>query len=329
MSLERFGNNPSTTLNGAIDDSQTSIIVNAITKFPTSGDFRIIVDSEIMVVTALGGTGNKTWTVTRGAESTSAVAHLDTADVYHIVTAAALENLRSDQEILQGTLAGRPAAGAEGRLYFPSPADAPNTPGFFRDNGSSWDSYGSLVPAVNVPSLASFSWLNQGSATAVENVGIRLTAPASGSDSFRILYKVYGGSAPKTLVGCFSAGARLSNYATSFIGVRDSSTGRFTILGPLHNSSSRVEVVNYTTVNTYNGTPYGGDWIPGRPWWFSIYDDAINLYFSIGYDGVTWAEVYRVARTSFLTGGPDQFMFGSNSSNNSPVWMQLWYWVIS
>jgi Flp pilus assembly protein TadG len=64
----------STTLNGAINSSVTSLTVSAITGFPTTTPFRIVVGSEVMVVTAVGGSGNKTWTLTRHADSTTAAA---------------------------------------------------------------------------------------------------------------------------------------------------------------------------------------------------------------------------------------------------------------
>jgi hypothetical protein len=52
--------------------------------------WRILVDSEIMVVT--GGHGLTTWVVTRGAEGTTAATHLINATVIQLLTAGALAN---------------------------------------------------------------------------------------------------------------------------------------------------------------------------------------------------------------------------------------------
>lgn len=100
--VEQFSNKARTTLNGAIDNSQTSITVTSATGFPTSGDFRIVVvaeggnTDEIMTVTAVSGT---TWTVTRASESISGVqsasAHSSGATVSHVLTAGALNNIMS------------------------------------------------------------------------------------------------------------------------------------------------------------------------------------------------------------------------------------------
>jgi hypothetical protein len=59
-----------TTLSAKITAAATSIKVTSNTGFPASGQFRIAVGSEIMLVTA--GNGTNTWTVTRGKDGTTA-----------------------------------------------------------------------------------------------------------------------------------------------------------------------------------------------------------------------------------------------------------------
>jgi len=68
----RVGPGASTTLTSAINESQTNVTVVSATGFPTS-QFRIRIDDEVMTVT--GGFGTTTWTVTRGANGTTAVSH--------------------------------------------------------------------------------------------------------------------------------------------------------------------------------------------------------------------------------------------------------------
>jgi|RhiMethySRZTD1v2_1073278.scaffolds.fasta_scaffold00349_14 subtilisin family serine protease len=62
-----------TTLNGAITVAATSITVTAFTGFPGTGDYRITIGTETLLVT--GGQGTLTWTVTRGVDETTAAAH--------------------------------------------------------------------------------------------------------------------------------------------------------------------------------------------------------------------------------------------------------------
>ncbi|HTA43725.1 MAG TPA: neuraminidase-like domain-containing protein [Bryobacteraceae bacterium] len=63
----------STTLTGAITAGQTSITVASDANFPATS-FYVYIGSEILQVTATGGTGNTTWTVVRGQLGTTAAA---------------------------------------------------------------------------------------------------------------------------------------------------------------------------------------------------------------------------------------------------------------
>ena len=85
--MEQFSNNAQTTLSGGIDNVVTSLTVASASGFPTSGNFRIIIDGEILLVTAVSGT---TFTVTRGAEGTAATSHGSGSSVTHVITAASL-----------------------------------------------------------------------------------------------------------------------------------------------------------------------------------------------------------------------------------------------
>src|SRR5438128_4083670 len=95
MALESYANAPIlsspsaawTTLNGAILAGDTSLIVASVASFPASGQFRILIGDELLLVTAIAGT---TFTVTRGIEGTTAAAHADGASIYHTLTAASL-----------------------------------------------------------------------------------------------------------------------------------------------------------------------------------------------------------------------------------------------
>lgn len=84
--MENFANNYQTTLNGAITNSATTLIVTSATGIP-SINFRILIDNEYLLVTGISGT---TLTVTRGVEGSSAAAHSNSATITHIVTALSL-----------------------------------------------------------------------------------------------------------------------------------------------------------------------------------------------------------------------------------------------
>lgn len=109
MPTESFANNYQTTLagnGGSITVGATTLLVASAAGAPstTGAQFRIIVDSEIMIVTAVS---SLTFTVTRGAEGTTAAIHNDGAVVYHIVTAAPLNALiAAESQVAATTQAG-------------------------------------------------------------------------------------------------------------------------------------------------------------------------------------------------------------------------------
>lgn len=90
----RYGNNPTTDLNGAINNSVTSIVVDSALGFPNPGPFRILIDNEQMQVT--GGYGTTTWTVIRAVDGTAAASHSDEAVVTNNITAFDFNSFRSE-----------------------------------------------------------------------------------------------------------------------------------------------------------------------------------------------------------------------------------------
>lgn len=84
---EQIANTVSNQLNGAITDVATSVTLVDASSFPTTGDFRLKVDAELMLVTGVAGS---VLTVTRGIEGTTNVAHSDGRAVKLVYTAAAI-----------------------------------------------------------------------------------------------------------------------------------------------------------------------------------------------------------------------------------------------
>jgi len=89
-------------LSSGVNNLVTSIVVSALTGFPTTCPFTIAVDpstayEEIMTVTVVSGT---TLTVTRGEDSSTAVSHSAGAGVRHVMSA---RDLREPQEHITAT----------------------------------------------------------------------------------------------------------------------------------------------------------------------------------------------------------------------------------
>lgn len=91
--MELVYNGVNTTIVNHINDTVTSLTVSSSVGFPILGDFRIRVEDELMLVTEVSGT---VFTVVRGIEGTTPVAHLAKAPVYGILTAGAVRQVRND-----------------------------------------------------------------------------------------------------------------------------------------------------------------------------------------------------------------------------------------
>lgn len=92
---EQFANNASSTLNGGINASVTSIVITSVTGFPTTGNFRCMIGSnastgEIIIVQTVNVGTNTFTTVLRGQEGTTAQTWTSGTVITHILTAGGL-----------------------------------------------------------------------------------------------------------------------------------------------------------------------------------------------------------------------------------------------
>jgi hypothetical protein len=71
-------------LSSSISSTDAALVASTAAGFPATGNFRIRVEQEYMMCTAVSGT---TFTVTRGIEGTTAVAHSSGVAVQHVITA--------------------------------------------------------------------------------------------------------------------------------------------------------------------------------------------------------------------------------------------------
>jgi hypothetical protein len=118
---ERFCNKYQTVLNGGINDTETSVVVVDASGFPDSGNFRLLIDQEVVLVTGVSG---NTLTVERGIEGYTAVSHSDGAPVVGtILTAEVMTNLST------GSGQNYFGDGSDGDLDLSSNTDWPTSTG--------------------------------------------------------------------------------------------------------------------------------------------------------------------------------------------------------
>lgn len=133
-----------TTLSSGIDDTVTSITVAAVTGFPASYPYTLIIDEDIAtqeVVEVTAGAGT-TLTITRGVDGSVAAAHSSGAAVNHGVSARDFDepNLHVNTDVkhvLVVTSGTRPGSPADGQIIFETDTDS-----YFGWSGTEWASIG-------------------------------------------------------------------------------------------------------------------------------------------------------------------------------------------
>jgi len=300
--MENLANDPRTYLASGITNSATSLNVTDASRFPSSGNFHLVIDSEILLVTAVSGT---TFTVTRAQESTTAASHSSGANVDGLLTSETLKNFRSDA-VTKGTYASRPAAGVNGRLYIPTDSFL-----WYRDNGSSWDAFGPIY-SLTPPVVANFSWANQGSATEVTTNGFPYLSCTtnSGSDNIKIrtkalptppftitygllIHQVPGGQAQAGVLWYDSVSTKAHSYGFY------TTPSNIGIGSDYWNSPSSFNSTLYTISYVSDGRLYS---IINAPiYWYQLIDDNTNRILKFSLDGINFTTIDSRSRTTFMT----------------------------
>jgi hypothetical protein len=326
MAIEQFKNLAASTLDTSIDGSQTTLDVVSAASFPSSGQFRIKVEDEFMLVT---GVSSNTFTVTRGAEGTSGASHSAGVAVTHVLTAGALDK-RIEDECLVDTFANRPTAGKAGRLFLPSDGAV-----LMRDTGSEWRGLGYLGRTFKQPqAVSNWTWVNQGGATATDDAGtIKVVDPAHNGLNARILKKS-APSTPYVITAAFTY--QIFNPGTQLDGCsfglcwRQSSDGKLILSGMRYGQSrgwgiwgedwnsetarngSNWTAANYDSTNLITPIP--------QVVWVRIEDDGSNRKTYVSFDGgLTWLQMLSEGRTTFLTGNEVGFFINNNVGSATPV----------
>ena len=294
MRRQQLVNNAATTLTSGINDSVTSVTVDDGSVFPSSGDYQLLVGSEIMLVTAR--TSN-VLTVARGAEGTTAASHSGGAAVTAILTAGALDQLLID---LTGA----------GKHRYP-----------FR----------LLSAAGDTLTQADFTLLNVGTSVITDDASGGITAQAVETTG---PYKVFHRAAPSTPYTVtanilFGPGMTYSTSGSlAGIGFRESGTGKF--VAGIAETGDNVNFMRFTDPNTFsaNATTNRSYNFFNDQLWYQIEDPGSgNLVFRVSSDGQNWFELGLDGRTAFMAGGPDQVCFAFNPRGGANKLFHLRSWV--
>jgi hypothetical protein len=309
MSLEVFINKFSTTLNGSINSTVTTITLTSVSGLPTAGNCRLKIEDEILIITLNGST---TVLAYRGGEFTTAASHADVTPCYILLTAGALNQARAEFYNYDVS-SNRGVNGNIGRWF----RDSDGTT-VARDNGSSWDNFGWAPPYVIPISLGSFAAYGFAATTAT-NKKVSLFA----NSNAQYLYSTTT-SSNTDQVGCYLTALPSSTTDwTAIVGLQhnishahvahggliiyESSSGKATTWGPYHsqgvlaalsanftisNSTATTATCTKNSTNFSTACHYQNDFIFYMIKYIHTESTtAIRLFESV--DGINWAFVLQ------------------------------------
>ncbi len=317
--MEQFTNNATTTLNGTINNSVTSLVVTSATGFPTSANFRILIEDEILLVTAVAGT---TYTVTRAMEGTAATTHNSGTTIYHLYTKGGIEQLLSDYD-QYGAYASRPATPYAGTTYTATDIDAK----WFFD-GTNWNLiHPYIVPYARRVDSSGWTALNQGSNTFTERNNILYGNVSASGTNARGFYKTKPSAPFKATV---LIGPQKSGLVTGMsLAFRENSTGKLRPFWALSTQPGRLTYEVWATESNPTSAisgprPYSAT----GPTWLRIEDDNTNWIMSTSRDGKNYTRYYSETRNTGFTADKIAILwFNSVTYTTSPVGVPIYsYW---
>ena len=305
MRQERHVNDTESILDGGISDSATSLTLTDGSGFPSEGDFRLIIESELLLATARS---SNVLTVERGIEDSTPAAHVDGKPVRVIVTEGSLKQFWSDFAPLY-----MPDSTPPKRIY-----------------DSSGDPIGQ----------SDFTWFNQSTASSADQVdgSILLTTPSNSTSLWRGKY-VAPPSAPWIVIAAFSTlwlHTSSADFPQCGITVENSGDGKLTIIS-FHGrggNSPGIQISKMTDYSTFSSSyvdlkPLGAtsDLI-----WLKFEDDNSNHKQYVSIDGVNWLLLNSASRTDWLSNGGNRVGFGHDAAGNDYLsldhltYLKHWSW---
>lgn len=325
MSSEKYTNRASTTLSSGVNDSTTTLPVTAATGFPSAAQYRVIVEDEIMLVTA--GAGTTSWTVTRGAEGTTAASHSSGMAVTHVVTAGALDQIRAD-DVQTAAYASQPAAEKAGRIFLPNDGRI-----LQRDTGAAWANWGPLFP-LTPPSLGSFAWQNQGATATVttDQDAVYLTEPTANGDNVRGQTINLPATPFTVTMGCMlTADMNGGTAPNGGLLLRDGTPKNITF-GPLVRAANGIKLalLKWDSDSHVQTTVFENfaSFLGGIIWLRHTDDGSNNKWYTSG-DGRNWILQYSESRTAYITATKVGFYVSRSSSAGNGVGLTVPHWVQS
>lgn len=226
---------------------------------------------------------------------------------------------------LIGTHAARPAAGTYSpTLYYES-----DTLTLWLWNGAAWSRL--WTEDLIDPSVPTWAWLNQGSATIVsDSVGQFLQAPREAGASQIRGRITASGSVPYTFTSRLEPCLFQESNSTYGLVLYDSVTGKLLVFRVTLTVSSWavLSIDTYTSAALAGAANVFSTQVALLPKWLRIQDDGTHRTYFVSGDGSHWAQVYQEATVTYLTpNNAGFFVWGPvSTSQNVPSSVTLESW---
>ena len=280
--IERWADGAADTLNGAVLASDTTITLNSVADFPTTGDFTVrIVEGATTEYAVVKSVAGSVFTLTTGLSN-----GFSSGSAVDLVVEADSIDAAFDQ--------------AYGAQDYPL----------------------NRILNEGVTAVASdFTWLNQGTATCADadDGGLIMTTPSEAYHQIRGKY-LTAPSTPWSVVSFCKFGPGFLEFAGagtgSYMGLfcRESSTGKLYMLPIRGDVMALWRMTNVTTFSADVDSFFYND---AGEIWMKLEDDGTNIRGHVSVDGTSWFEAWNEGRTSFMSGGPDQVGFAASSGNGA------------
>lgn len=289
---EQYANNVFSRLASAISSGDLTLTVQSATGFPTTGNFRLVIDVEILIVTAVSGT---TFTVLRGQEGTTAASHTQDTIVEHDLTRDSLLGLGSRIHHSDSVF-GQPSSSIPGRLFIPH-----NGHLWEFDTSSGWLQFGPIYPSGKPPALTSWTFTNAGSAVATQSGdAINLFQAALAGNNRRIL-EIATPATPYTITALVECEVYYSTFPSAGLVWRESSSDKQHLFHFTGTSATDITLrTAYSAgVSTFHNTMVARSGIPLRRIWLQQSDDGTNRTWRYSWDGLVYHQLDQRVRTYY------------------------------
>ncbi len=308
--MEQFADKGAAVINngGVLTSGATSVTVASEFNVPATGTFRVLIDDELIKVTAVA---THVWTIVRAQGGTSAAAHSDGSNIYLVATKDALDELVCVKQ--NGTeISNRRFLNFKGALV------TDNTPNADIVVGPAWES------VYTPPVLGSYTQVNMGSGSDIgtassSGLGVFLRDSVQSStwgDHARLLY-IATPSPPWTLIAKLVPFTTGANYQTAGLCFYDSSSHKMADIRSAPQAGGFI-IGKWTDYTAYSADYKAFSAYPMSNWtWFKLQDDNTNRKISASMDGTNWILLHTIGRTDFLTANAAAFFVNANNNNGT------------